>query len=326
MMHRILPLLAILSVVAPATLAAQDTALVPAGADSGAPATDTLFLRAQRLVSEGHGSEGRAIVDSMLAAAPAGSAQYAEALFWHASLAATAAEAERDYRRLAVEFPLSPRSEDALIRLGQMEYARGDHTLALEHFQRLVLEHPRSPLRPRVGYWMARVLFDDGQLAKGCAQLAAARAAAPASDVELRNQIGYYAQRCTGVDTTVVARGTDTSRARAATPAASGSTTHTAAAAPAASRSPVSSGRDARPDRKAHHLYTVQVAAYATRAQAERLARRLRTRGYDVRVTGQRKPYRVRIGRYATRAEAEAEAKRMKAHGTPAWVAEAEAP
>ncbi len=95
--------------------------------------TDTMFLVAQRLVSEGRGAEGRALMDSLLAAAVAGSPKYAEALFWHASLAATAADAERDYRRLSVEFPLSPRAEDALMRLAQMEIARGDRALAMRH-------------------------------------------------------------------------------------------------------------------------------------------------------------------------------------------------
>src|SRR5687768_15491637 len=78
----------------------------PEGADS-----DTTFLAAQRLVVEGRGQEGRAIIARELAAAPEGSPRYVEALYWRAALAATAADAERDYKRIIIEFPAPRRSE-----------------------------------------------------------------------------------------------------------------------------------------------------------------------------------------------------------------------
>ena len=71
-----------------------------------------------------------------------GGARYAEALYWRAAFAARSADAERDYRRLSVEFPLSGRAADALIALAQLEYVRGDTTLAVHHLQRLMIEHP----------------------------------------------------------------------------------------------------------------------------------------------------------------------------------------
>ncbi len=61
--------------------------------------------------------------------------------------------------------------------------------------------------------------------------------------------------------------------------------------------------------------FTVQVAAYASRAQADALRERLGARGLDAEVTevttaaGTR--YRVRIGSYPTRAEASAAAARI---------------
>jgi TolA-binding protein len=122
--------------------------------------------------------------------------QYAEALFWHASLAATAAEAERDYRRLIVEFPLSPRSEEALMRLAQMENARGERALALQHIDRLLLEHPTSPQRARAGYWKGRFLLEGGDVTQACAAFAGALAGAPPSDAELRHQLEYYGRPC----------------------------------------------------------------------------------------------------------------------------------
>ena len=172
------------------------------------------------------------MVDSLLAATPVTSPRYPEVLFTRASLSATAAQAERDYRRLFVEFPLSPRAADALLRLAQLEIARGDRALALKHLERLTREHPGTPALPRANYWLARVRFESGDTRNGCAALDAARAAASPGDVELRNQIAYYAGRC-GVQSAAPA-----ATARAATAPA----TETAAApplgAPAASATP----------------------------------------------------------------------------------------
>ena len=75
--------------------------------------------------------------------------------------------------------------------------------------------------------------------------------------------------------------------------------------------------------------WTVQVAAFNTKAEGERLVASLKARGHEARViepfaTGARL-YRVRIGFYATRAEAQAMVTRLKAQRIDAIVAEAEA-
>ena len=67
------------------------------------PASDSIFKRARRLVSEGDGAAGSAIVDSMLRVSTEGTPAYGDALFWRGALAETAADAERDYRRVIVE-------------------------------------------------------------------------------------------------------------------------------------------------------------------------------------------------------------------------------
>ena len=46
------------------------------------PATDSLFRRARRLVSEGDGAAGRALVDSLLRATTEGTPSYGDALYW----------------------------------------------------------------------------------------------------------------------------------------------------------------------------------------------------------------------------------------------------
>src|ERR671915_315593 len=173
---------------------------------SDSTVTDTTFLAVQRLVVEGRGQEGRAIIARELAAAPEGSPRYVEALYWRAALAATAADAERDYKRIIIEFPASRRSESSLIGLAQLELARGDRGQAMQHLERVVRERPSGPSRARASFWMARVHFDEGNFPRACARLEDSRRHTPTEAVEMRNQLEYYAQRCEGIDTTVVVR------------------------------------------------------------------------------------------------------------------------
>ena len=267
-----------------------------------AQSADSAFARAQRLVSGGDGVAGRALVDSVLGASQSGSLAYAEALYWRASLAASAADAERDYLRVSVEYPQSPRAEESLLRLAQLEMARGDRAGARRHLQRLLREHPGGPTSARAGAWATRLAFDEGDVAAGCAALGASRAALGANDVELRNQLDYYAPRCAAGAAPAAVPPTDTvARAAEPTPA-----------------------RTARPPSRGEQV-SVQVAAYNARRQADALATRLGARGFQARVIGARAPFRVRVGRYATRNEAVAAAGRMKRAGVNGMVVTAEA-
>jgi cell division protein FtsN len=174
-------------------------ALLPPVAAQGQQPSDTMFVRAHRLVSQGQGVVGRAMIDSLLTATAPGSPAYAEGLFWRASTAVKAEDAERDYLRIVIEYPLSGRAEDALIRLAELEMMRGDRVRAQRHLQRLIVEHPNGASRARASYWLARVFFDGNDLPRACNELNVARARASSSDVELRNQVEYQAQRCVGV-------------------------------------------------------------------------------------------------------------------------------
>ena len=53
--------------------------------------------------------------------------------------------------------------------------------------------------------------------------------------------------------------------------------------------------------------YTVQVAAYDTRADAAVLVKKLAARGIEARVSGTSKPFRVRLALHRTRKDANAE-------------------
>jgi len=325
------------------------------------PATDSIFRRARRLVSEGNGATGRALVDSLLRAAAEGSPSYGDALFWRGALAETAADAERDYRRVIVEYPLSPYADDALLSLAELEQARGDRAAAFQHLQRFVREHPASAARARAGLAAARLAFEQRDTGRGCAMIADARTSAGPGDVELRNQIEYYGAHCstttatatppaatTGVTTAgapraeaVQSAGTPTSttrpttNVRTANPAAPppGAETSASSADVSAPRAdaPAPASAPAKPVRSVEErsapkasptrgIWTIQLAAYNTRADAERLVKKLSARGVKARISGDAKPFRVRLDYYATRQAATAEVAALKQRGIIGFV------
>src|SRR5581483_1556464 len=63
---------------------------------------------------------------------------------------------------------------------------------------------------------------------------------------------------------------------------------------------------------KSEGKYTLQVAAYKSKADAEALVKRLKARRLDARVIATTKLYRVRIGHYKTHAAAVAEQQELK--------------
>jgi len=258
-------------------------------------AADSVIQRARKLGMEGREGDGRRLIDSLLKVATPDSAIYAEALYARASLATTAVDAERDYRRLLIEVPLSPRAEDALLQLAQLLQARGDRRGASDHLQRFMLTYANSPARPRVALSLVRLLFEQGpqQQARACEALRMGRESIPSESLELRNQLEFYAPRC--LMPVAEASPPPVAADSAAVPPA----TPPPAATPAASTS----------------FYSVQIAAYNSREPAVSLANTLVERGLEARVDGTAAPFRVRIGKFPTRAEAAKAASSLKAQG-----------
>ncbi len=282
--------------------------------------TDTVFLRVQRLAANGQGDAARALAQEQFEAAPTALPRYVEALYWRAVVAATAADAERDLQTIIVDYPLSPWSVEALMRLAQLEMTRRDMDKALAHLNRVMLEHPDSPARPKASFWIARVEFEQGKIADACRQLGDAGRTAPASDVELRNQIEYWTTRCNPADTALAAASSpDSARSNPAAAAAA----FTPAPAPA-SGSAAAPAATATAAPAAKKQYTVQVGAYNTKSAADALAKNLKDRGYDARVYGTAAPFRVRVGRYDKHAQADAEANKLNAKKIAAFVTDAE--
>lgn len=280
------------------------------GTGAGAASDSAVFARAQVLVSAGEGKEGRAVVDSLLMRTPSGSPRYAEALYWRATLAGNALDAERDYRRIAVEYVLSPRVPAALTRLAQLELARGDRTLARQHLERLLNEYPPQAERANAWYWLGRIAFESGDAGRACTAIDSARALAGAADVELTNQLAGEARRCATVD-----------RSQKASTQLPATTTVVPNPVPTA---PVKVAASERGKPAPAGQVTIQVGAYPSRAAAENVRRRLTAEGYAARVVPAGRYYRVRVGRYATRAAAAPVVKKLKAARNEAIIVDAD--
>ncbi len=373
-MRRLALATALLALCSAAPLAAQGGAPPDSSARRGgvpplpASPNDSIFRRAKRLVSAGNGVAGRALVDSLLSRAPEGTSDYGDALYWHGALAETAAEAERTYRRVIVEYPISLYSDDALLALAELEQARGDRAGALAHLQRFVREHPQSPGRAVAAFAAARLAFEQRDTRTACAMIAEARTSASNTDVELRNQIDYYAGRCPATvdrvpapipaavpvepapepavvekpagrtvprsDVQAVAKPAATPAVKpAAKPVATPTPTptHTAKTAmkPPAPVPALTLRRDSVPSASAtarkpsgpgRGSYTIQLAAYNTRADAEQLVKKLAAKGVRARISGRAKPFRVRLDFYSTRAAAANEVAALRARGIIGFV------
>lgn len=296
-----------------AQCAAQCAALVLAlctmvslrGQAQGAPpmtradSAQAIYRKAQRLVTDGQGAEGRALVDSMLNAAEPGAPEEAEALFWRATVAESWEVAQRDYLRIMLEHERAPRAGNAMLRLAQGESARGDREAAVRYLERLVREAPDSPARAEAGIWHGRLLMEGGDRDGGCTVLRGTRGLVRAGALELENQYEYLLRVCPDPSAVPVT----TAPTPASTPAA------TPATAPASTRAPIAP----RPAPSSARMWSVQAAALTTLPEANALVTRLRERGYDARVDGTSAPFRVRFGMFPTRAAAAVALERFKA-------------
>ena len=316
-------------------------------AQTPARLTDPVFVRAQTLVSDGNGAAGRALIDSVIKATSPTARLYPEALFWRASLASNAADAESDYKHIVVDYPLAPQAEDALLRLAQLELARGDREGALIHLQKIPRDYPRSRSLARASYWTARVLFEKNDIPKACVANANALAQAGEAEIELRNQIQYQGQRCPAPVAAVAPAPmpSDNAPRVSSVPPATASSTPTSTVAALPSPQPPAEANDAKPSiidptkspantgettpakapigNTPPSGYSVQVGAYTRKPDAEKLAARLIERGYQARVDASGGWFRVRIGRYATSKDAEAALGRIKAKQMDGFVVRA---
>ena len=256
---------------------------------------DSALTRIERLVVAGDRSSARVLTDSLIGALPPDAPRLADALYWRAQSATSAVDAERDYLRIALEHPFTARAPEALVALAQLEFARGDRTAARRRFDRVLRDYPSGKHLARASLWSGRLAIEDRDYVTGCATLTSARSLVASDQIELRNQFDYFLSQCANAP---AATDTMATAARTSDPAL----------APGA----------------AAVQFSIQVAAYTVRRDATATAAWLKERGFDVRVVGDRAPFRVRVGRYPTRALAMSALARMRAARVDGIVVEAE--
>ncbi|MBL0938834.1 MAG: SPOR domain-containing protein [Gemmatimonadaceae bacterium] len=286
-------------------------------------AMDRQISRARALVESGEGAEARNLLDSLVNTAPAASFDIAEALYWRAVLAERMSDAERDWKRLVIEAPLSPRTADALVRLGELDLLRGKPAEARVYLERILREFPSGVQRTKSALLVARTWFDERNDVNGCATLAQLQSTG-IPEGELRMQATDLGRRCTSVNA-VNNAATNTAANTAATPpggtASATKAPVTSAPAPAAS-TPASDKPTTSTRVPADAKFSVQLAAFDTQREADAAVTRLAKAGVKARVDGSEKPFRVRTGYFATRALANAELARLKKSGQNGFIAE----
>ena len=244
-----------------------------AGAQQLPAPADSAIAKAIRLAAEKDSAGARHLLDSLGTKAESPLVR-GEATYQLSRLARSPADRERILGSLIIDHPFSPRLPIALFELGMLELARNDRDRAVMHLGRY-LKSSAAPDSSRITASLAlgRLLLERGDLPRGCAALLVGRSELSEAAIELKNQFEFSLGRCQGVDT--------------------------------ATKSDIRPATDTTPAPQRTGAFTVQVAAYDTKAAAQRLATNLRGQGFEARVVGTAKPYRVRVGRYATRAEAE---------------------
>jgi len=245
--------------------------------------TDPRLVEALRLVQSGHADSGRAIVRRLLATLPPSDSVFPQALLAAAKIAPDGPSVASHLNRIVVEYGTSPWADDALLLLTQLYFAQREPAQTIQAAERINRDYPDSPLRARANFSAARSYFELKNETRGC-ELIRQSLEGSGEDVEFKNQVSFYAARCSAASTTTTATATP-----APTPDTSSRTTAAA------------------------HAYAVQVLAVKSAAQVDDMLTRLKVMGFDARVVRDSTGFfKVRVGRYATREEAVRTQQRLK--------------
>jgi predicted Zn-dependent protease len=275
-----------LSACPPVRLTALLTAL--ALAPNAARAQDDPRLRdALRLAQEGASDSARAVVNGLLRLTPPTDTLYPQMVYTMGLVSRSVEEMRRNYTRVAVEYANSSWADDALYRLGLLDYAAGNVAGAVRQMDRIRSDYPDSPLVPTAAEWAARALFDQRKPREACDWLATAMSRT-GDDIELRNRLEFMNGRCTNP-------------------------------------SPADTARPETASTKAPRTgFGVQIGAVNTQAAADKLAADLKGAGFPAYVVKDGALFKVRTGPYPdrTRAQTAAAQVRAKLGGSPFVVKE----
>jgi hypothetical protein len=239
-------------------------------------------LRREALnVAQTRPDSARALLRRLLASVSPSDSLYPGVLLTAARLAADAPTVATYLQRVAIEYSRSVWADSALLLLTQLNFAQGDPAATVQAAERLRRDYPDSQLKPRAAFWGARAYFDLKDGVHGCALVQEALGGA-GNDIEFRNQVLFYASRCADQSLPLV----------------------TAVAPESATGSP---------GPPAGSTYAVQVLAVKSAPQVDELLSRLKVMGFAARVVRDTSGlFKVRVGHYATREEAQRTQRRLK--------------
>lgn len=203
-------------------------------------------------------------------------------LYLHARLTVDADSAEELYQRLAMEGD-SRYGDRAWLRLAQLHLARGEADRARSELRRLRTDYPGSAVAAESWYWSGLASSAAGDPEAACAAWSRA-ADAGGEPAELAREELAGCRTGAGAD-----------------------------------RPPASEPGSEDPSTG----YAAQLGAFSERAGARSLARAAREAGFQVRVVGPSPRdglIRVRTNTVGTRAEADSVARRLKSRGLPGMV------
>jgi hypothetical protein len=254
------------------------TAVIIAALRQGVAAQAPLDPRLQTAVSlaqSGRADSARAVVRRLLTTLSPQDTIYPEALYVQGGmLASDPRSAATSLQRVVVEYGRSSWADDALLRLAQLYEAQNDPASAIQSVERLRRDYPDSPHLPRAEFVGARSAFDLRDETRGCAYVRDALAAT-GDDIELKNQVAFYAERCHAPSPSV------------------------------ASTSPSVASTSTSVDTQAHRggsRFAVQVLMGKSAPQIDDMMSRLKTMGFPAHVVRDSSGYmKVRVGPYATR-------------------------
>lgn len=268
-------------------------ALVPSPARAQ---DDPRLKEALRLAQDGASDSARVLVNTLLRTVPPTDSLYPQVVYTMGLVSRSVEDMRRNYTRVSVEFANSAWADDALYRLGLLDYAAGNVAGAVRQMDRIRSDYPDSPLIPTAAEWAARALFDQRKPREACDWLATAMPKV-GDDIELRNRLEFLNGRCANLSAADTAK-PDTTKKDA----------------------PKKDSAAAQP----RTGFAVQIGAVNTQAAADKLAADLKNAGFAPYIVKDGALFKVRTGPWPDRSKAQAVAARVRTRlgGSPFVVKE----
>ena len=121
-------------------LAAVLAAALLASAGSASAQSDARVLAAIGLAQDGRVDSARSAPAVLEQSVPPADSTVAQVLYAQGLVAPTVADARQRLQRVVTEYPLSTWADDAVVRLGQLEYANGDPAAAARQLEKFHLD------------------------------------------------------------------------------------------------------------------------------------------------------------------------------------------